>query len=302
MLKKTFGINVISSASGILPHTIRTWENRYQVFSPDRSVGGQRLYGEDDVAKAKLIVTLIDQGHTISSLAKHSLNDLRSLMFLKNTEKSKSNKVLTKIGTKTLLQYLTDYNIDSVASELRHLRLSTGVKEFIFEVVLPVMHETEKLALKGKFSVSQEHIISTFVRNQLNQINLSNEGPNSERFAIATPEGNLHELPILISDIICHANRVSTCYLGAAHPAECLSEAVNSLKCKTIVMGVVSSDQWNYKRKILPYLKSMDKYLKNRVKFILGGGVELDLPAYKNIENVKFVQSFEEFDRMLSDI
>ena len=164
------------------------------------------------------------------------------------------------------------------------------------------MHETEKLALKGKFSVSQEHIISTFVRNQLNQINLSNEGPNSERFAIATPEGNLHELPILISDIICHANRVSNCYLGAAHPAECLSEAVNSLKCKTIVMGVVSSDQWNYKRKILPYLKSMDKYLKNRVKFILGGGHEVDLPAYKKIENVKFVQSFEEFDRLLSDI
>ena len=301
-MKKTFGINVISSASGVLPHTIRTWENRYQVFSPDRSDGGQRLYGEDDVVKAKLIVTLIGQGHTISSLAKHSLTDLRSLMVLKNTEKSKSNKVLTKIGTKTLLQYLTDYNIDSVASELRHLRLSTGVKEFIFEVVLPVMHETEKLALKGRFSVSQEHIISTIVRNQLSQINLSNEGPNSERLAIATPEGNLHELPILISDIICHANRVSTCYLGAAHPAECLSEAVNSLKCKTIVMGVVSSDQWNYKRKILPYLKSMDKYLKNRVKFILGGGDEVDLPAYKNIENVKFVQSFEEFDRMLSDI
>jgi len=301
-MKKTFGINVISNASGVLPHTIRTWENRYQVFSPERSVGGQRLYGEDDVVKAKLIVTLIDQGHTISSLAKHSLNDLRSLMVLKNTEKSKSNKVLTKVGTKTLLQYLTDYNIDSVASELRHLRLTTGVKEFIFEVILPVMHEIEKLALKGKFSVSQEHIISTIVRNQLSQINLANEGPNSERFAIATPEGNLHELPILISDIICHANRVSTCYLGAAHPAECLSEAVNSLKCKTIVMGVVSSDQWNYKRKILPYLKSMDKYLNNRVKFILGGGVEVDLPVYKNIENVKFVQSFEEFDRMLSEL
>ena len=162
-MKKTFGINVISSASGILPHTIRTWENRYQVFSPDRSVGGQRLYGEDDVVKAKLIVTLIDQGHTISSLAKHSLNDLRSLMVLKNTEKSKSNKVLTKVGTKTLLQYLTDYNIDSVASELRHLRLTTGVKEFIFEVILPVMHEIEKLALlspKARVNIIRNYAVA----------------------------------------------------------------------------------------------------------------------------------------------
>ena len=161
------------------------------------------------------------------------------------------------------------------------------------------MHETENLALKGKYSVTQEHIISTIVRNQLGQINLANEGPNSERFAIATPEGNLHELPILIADIICHVNRVSTCYLGAAHPAECLSEAVNSLKCKTIVIGVVSSDQWNYKREIISYLKSMDKYLNGKLTVVLGGGSKVDFPIFNNIVNVKFVQSFLEFDKML---
>ena len=67
-------------------------------------------------------------------------------------------------------------------------------------------------------------------------------------------------------------------------------------------MGVVSSDQWNYKRKIIPYLKKMDMYLINRVKLILGGGFELDLPNFKNLENIKFVKSFEEFDKMLHEI
>jgi len=298
-MKKNLGINVISSACGILPHTIRTWENRYQIFSPERSNGGQRLYDEDDLFKAKLIVKLIGQGHTISSLANHSLNDLKKLILLKKSQDSVTKNSSSRIGIKNLLHNLTKYNIDSVASEMHHLRLSTGVKDFVFKVVLPVMQETEKLALKGKYSVSQEHIISTIVRNQLNQINLANEGPVSERIALATPEGNLHELPILISDIICHANRISTWYLGAAHPAECLSETVNALKCKTIVMGVVSSDQWNYKRKIIPYLKKMDKYLNDRVKLILGGGLEVGLPDFKNLKNIKFVQSFEEFDKML---
>ncbi len=301
-MKKTFGINVISSACGILPHTIRTWENRYQIFSPDRSDGGQRRYGEEDLLKAKLIVTLIDQGHSISSLAKQSPNDLRTLLRLKNSDFLKTKKFSEDLSIKNLLKDLTEYNLDSVASEISHLRLSTGVKDFIFKVVLPVMQETEKLALKGKYSVSQEHIISTIVRNQLSQINLVNEGPVSDRVAIATPEGNLHELPILISDIICHANRISTWYLGAAHPADCLSETVNALNCKTIVMGVVSSDQWNYRRKIIPYLKKMDMFLKNRVKLILGGGFELELPNFKNLENIKFVKSFEEFDKMLLEI
>jgi DNA-binding transcriptional MerR regulator len=285
-----------------MPHTIRTWEKRYQVFTPERSEGGQRLYSEVDLAKAKLIVALIEQGHTISSLARHSLQDLRSLLVVNKGEDSESGKMFTSVETKRLLQHLANFNIDMVASGMQHLRLSIGVKEFIFKIVLPVMHEIEKLYLKGMYSVTQEHIISTIVGDQLHQINLSNQGPNHDRFALATPEGNVHELPILIAEIICNANRVSTNYLGASHPAECLSEAVNALKCKTIVMGVISSAQWNYEKNIVPYLESMDKYLKNNVKVVLGGGREVDFPGFKNIENVKVIKSFEDFDKLLIEL
>ena len=301
-MKKEFGINVISTACGVMPHTIRTWEKRYQVFTPERSEGGHRLYSEVDLAKAKLIVALIEQGHTISSLARHSLQDLRSLLVLNKGEDSESGKMFTSVETKKLLQHLVNFNIDLVASGMQHLRLSLGVKEFIFKIVLPVIHEIEKLTLKGIYSVTQEHIISTIVRDQLNQINLANEGANPDRIALATPEGNLHELPILIAKIICHVNRFSTNYLGASHPAECLSEAVNALKCKTIVMGVISSEQWNYEKQIIPYLRSMDKYLKNKVIVVLGGGSEIDFPDFKNIENVRVVKSFEDFDKLLIEL
>jgi DNA-binding transcriptional MerR regulator len=301
-MKKEFGINVISTACGVMPHTIRTWEKRYQVFTPERSEGGQRLYSEVDLTKAKLIVALIEQGHTISSLARHSLQDLRSLLVVKNGENSESDKMLTSVEIKKLLHHLANFNIDLVASGLQHLRVSIGVKDFIFKIVLPVMHEIERLALKGIYSVTQEHIISTIVRDQLGQINLANEGPNHDRFALATPEGNLHELPILIAEIICNANRVSTNYLGASHPAECLSEAVNALKCKTIVMGVISSAQWNYEKNIIQYLELIDKYLKNKVIVILGGGSEVDFPGFKNIENVKVIKSFEDFDKLLIEL
>ena len=161
------------------------------------------------------------------------------------------------------------------------------------------MHEIEKLALKGVYSISQEHIISTIVSDQLHQINLANEGPNCNRFALATPVGNLHDLPIMIAEIICHANRVPTNYLGASHPADCLGEAVNALKCKTVVMGVISSVQWNYEKNIVKYLQSIDKYLNNRVGIILGGGYKIDFPDFENIGNIKFISSFEDFDKML---
>ncbi len=301
-MKKEFSINVISTACGVMPHTIRMWEKRYQIFTPKRSEGGQRLYSEVDLDKAKIIVSLKEQGHTISSLARHSLQDLRSLLEVNNRADSESEKMFTSIETKKLLKHLENFDIDLVVSGMQHLRLSMGVKEFIFKIVLPVMHEIEKLSLKGTYSITQEHIISTIVRDQLNQINLANEGPNTKRFALATPDGNLHELPIMIAEIICHANRVSTNYLGASHPAECLGEAVNAIKCKTIVMGVISSAQWNYEKNIVKYLESIDKCLRNKVEIILGGGYKIDLPNFKNIENVKFVSSFEDLDKMLKEI
>ena len=298
-MENKFSINVMSTATGVMPHTIRTWEKRYQVFTPGRSEGGQRLYSETDLDKAKLIVALIDQGHTISSLAKYSLKNLRSLLGHNNREDSESEKVFTSVEIKKLLKHLGNFDIDLVASGMQHLRLSIGVKEFIFKIVLPVMHEIEKLALRGVYSISQEHIITTIVSDQLHQINLANEGPNCNRFALATPVGNLHDLPIMIAEIICHANRVPTNYLGASHPADCLGEAVNALKCKTIVMGVISSVQWNYEKDIVKYLQSIDKYLNNTVEIILGGGYKIDFPDFENIGNIKFISSFEDFDKML---
>ena len=298
-MENKFSINVMSTATGVMPHTIRTWEKRYQVFTPGRSEGGQRLYSETDLDKAKLIVALIDQGHTISSLAKYSLKNLRSLLGHNNREDSESEKVFTSVEIKKLLKHLGNFDIDLVASGMQHLRLSIGVKEFIFKIVLPVMHEIEKLAFKGVYSISQEHIITTIVSDQLHQINLANEGPNCNRFALATPVGNLHDLPIMIAEIICHANRVPTNYLGASHPADCLGEAVNALKCKTIVMGVISSVQWNYEKDIVKYLQSIDKYLNNTVEIILGGGYKIDFPDFENIGNIKFISSFEDFDKML---
>lgn len=298
-MKKLLSIKAISVACGILPHTIRVWEKRYNAFSPERTDGGQRLYSEEDLARAKLMATLIAQGHSISNLAKLDQDNLRSLLLASNQAEAAPETIEAAVGTRKLLQYLANYNIDMVASEMQFLRMSTGAKEFIFKIVLPVMQEIGMMVAKGKYSVTQEHIVSTIIRDQLSKINLPNTSQDFGRFALATPDGNLHELAILIADIICRANRVSTSYLGASHPANCLGEAVSALKCQTVIMGVVSSDQWDYEKNMIPYLQALDKHLTSKIRVILGGGWEIDFPKFKNIEQVVVVKSFEDFDKIL---
>ena len=55
-------------------------------------------------------------------------------------------------------------------------------------------------------------------------------------------------------------------------------------------------------KNIAKYLQTIDKFLKNRVEIILGGGHKINFPDFKNIGNVKFVSSFEEFDKMLIEL
>jgi DNA-binding transcriptional MerR regulator len=295
---KSIGIKVISTACGIVPHTIRTWESRYQVFTPTRSAGGQRLYSEKDLRRAKLIAVLLDRGYTISKIAKSTEVELQELVLVsKRPQEAKSqDDTFAVISIRKLFTALSEYKINEVALEVEHLRASVGVREFIFEIVLPVMQKIGLMVAKGNYTITQEHIVSTIIRDLLGQIALPNLGDNNSRVTLATPDGNLHELSIIIADIICRANRVSTSYLGSSHPAECLSQAVNALNSNTIIMGVVTSDKWDYQKSMIPYLKKMDEYLDHPVKIILGGASKLDFPKFKNITEIEIIDSFENFD------
>ena len=41
---------------------------------------------------------------------------------------------------------------------------------------------------------------------------------------------------------------------------------------------------------------------KNNVKVVLGGVSEVDFQEFNNIENVKVIKSFEDFDKMLMEL
>jgi DNA-binding transcriptional MerR regulator len=63
--------------TGISPDTLRIWERRYQVVTPQRSPAGGRLYTSDDIARLKLIGRLVDKGDAIGVVAGLSLDELR---------------------------------------------------------------------------------------------------------------------------------------------------------------------------------------------------------------------------------
>lgn len=293
---------MISKSCGVLPHTLRAWESRYSVFNPERDEKGKRIYSESDLHKANLLASLVGAGHTISSLATYTIKELKSLSsdiqkFSTNSHEQNDHQISSK-----LLKHLELYEIEKVTNELQYLRQSSSTKNFILRTILPIMREVGIMVSNGKYSVTQEHIMSTIVRDQLSQITLQNIDGKLNHVAIATPDGNLHELSIIIANILCRSYKVTTRYLGASHPATCLAEAINILKTPIIILGSVTSDSWDYKKSIVPYLDEMDRSLALKVTVILGGGFDMNFPAFKKIEKVIVMPTFEEFDKYLENL
>ena len=60
-----YRIGTVSKLTGISPDTLRIWERRYEVVTPQRSAGGGRLYTTEDITRLKLIRRLVDKGDAI---------------------------------------------------------------------------------------------------------------------------------------------------------------------------------------------------------------------------------------------
>lgn len=73
-------IGMLSRLSGVPTATIRMWERRYEVLTPQRSPAGGRLYSTADVARLALLRQLIERGHAIGTIASLSESRLQQLL------------------------------------------------------------------------------------------------------------------------------------------------------------------------------------------------------------------------------
>src|SRR5947209_8781126 len=64
-----YNIQAVEKVSGLSSRTLRSWERRYGVPTPQRDDQGRRLYSERDVAIVRWLVARVQQGVAISRAA-----------------------------------------------------------------------------------------------------------------------------------------------------------------------------------------------------------------------------------------
>ncbi len=234
-----YSIKDLESLSGIKAHTLRIWEQRYNIINPKRSDSNIRLYDDSDLKLVLNISLLKEHGHKISEIAKYTLDEL-------------SNEVL-KISDQQLsypdqIHALTIAMIDMDEERFEKV-MSTNVLQFGFEntminIIYPFLTRIGTLWLTGSIGPAHEHFIINLVRQKMlvaidGQVLRADE--NSKKFILYTPEGEYHEIGLLFANYILRARNNKVVYLGQSLPFAELSHVVDYHKPDYIYTAITST-------------------------------------------------------------
>lgn len=222
-IKDVFSIKDLENFSGIKAHTIRIWEKRYNIFSPERSVSNFRSYSLQDLQKMLNISYLNRNNFKISKIAKLSNSEIE----VKVREHSSNDQ-----GNETEINDLkvSMLNFDtSLFNQVYSKLLSTqSFSQTVEKVFIPFLIDLGLLWQTNTISPANEHFISNLIiqkiQIQTEKLNI-NQAPSSNEYIhiLFLPKNEIHEIGLLYINYLLKLNGNKTVYLGQSIPLEDLN-------------------------------------------------------------------------------
>lgn len=302
--KEFFSIRQVIEITGLSEFTLRGWENRYHAFRPQRTDTGRRLYTLQDIEKARFLDELIASGHRISDIAHLTLGDLKKL--IANNQPVRPEKS-AKTEPLNFLRTITDkaqlFAWDEIKVLLDKIRKNEKTEIFIRDVLMPLVGHMGYLVGEGQFTVAQEHILSALIKEQLVLLRAkSRKNKSQSRLIITTPEGDLHDMGIVISATLAADQAVHTLFLGPSTPKSDLCESCIRYKGTHLLLSSTVSEREGAKESLYAYINFLDKNLPRKVHFLIAGrntanfNVKIDRP----LTVLKTMNEFMEFLKKLN--
>jgi DNA-binding transcriptional MerR regulator len=171
---RTYSIKDLENFCGIKAHTIRMWEKRYGILTPERSDSNIRHYSEEELKRLLTISILNRNGLKISKIARLTGNDLLHEV-LRQGSGDEAGDATFKPGE--LIISALRFSEEEFRERLYIFIKEKGMQEAYIEVFYPLMQKAKALWLTDCISRPQ----AQFIRNVIRTIIIS------EDMAIDTP-------------------------------------------------------------------------------------------------------------------
>lgn len=210
----TYSIKDLEQLSGIKAHTLRIWEQRYNLLNPKRTDTNIRFYDDDDLKLILNVALLNDNGYKISKIASMDQEEMRAEV-MKLTDRTLTHDDQIHALTICMIE-MDEERFDKVLSTNI---LKLGFEQTMMNIVYPFMSKIGVLWQTGAINPAHEHFISNLVRQKL-IVAIDGQVPTGvgKKFLLFLPEGELHEISLLFASYLIKSKGNKVVYLGQNTP------------------------------------------------------------------------------------
>lgn len=220
-IKVNFSIKDLENLTGIKAHTIRIWEKRYNLLSPNRTETNIRNYSTTSLQKLLNISYLNNNGFKVSKIASLKEDEIpikvREIASRAKIEDHAINALkMAMINFDQVLFYNT-YN---------NLLENKTFSEIFYTVFLPLLNEIGLLWQTNTITPAHEHFLSVHIKQKIlintERLQSLEPKPNSKTFVLFLPDNEIHDIGLLFINYQLRSKGYHTIFLGESVPMDSL--------------------------------------------------------------------------------
>ena len=305
-----YPIRYVVRQTGLKPHLIRAWEERYGAVHPERAPSNQRLYSDTDIRRLVLLKTAVDHGHAISAVAPLSNPDLQELVERGTTRQAPKGEAAPAAAAPAApsaaaaaqkldaaLEHILRLDVRGLETVLSQAAVGMPRQAFLGKIVLPLFHRIGNLWQAGELKIVNEHMASITIRAMLwDMLRTVETAATAPCIIVGTPAGHRHEFGALAAALTAAEAGWQAHYFGPDLPSEELAYAARKVEARAICLSLCHQ----LDDRTLPIeLTRLRRAVGPDMPVLIGGpGTETALDAVRAVNGL-IVNDLETFRRRL---
>jgi DNA-binding transcriptional MerR regulator len=287
-IKSTFSIKDLENLTGVKAHTIRIWEKRYGLLSPERTETNIRTYDLENFKKLLNVTFLYNQGYKISKIAKLQQGEI-----LKLVEKS-SLIDSDNYAINSFKSAMFEFSNSLFSKTYNELAEKKSFRQIFISVFIPLLKEIGILWQIGTIDPIHESFISESIKQKIivaiNQDQPKKEFKDAPIFALFLPFKEMHDIGLMYADYELIKAGVKTLYLGSSIPVENLVNLKNYHSNIYYLSYITTQPETTPTNNFIEKLTTILESKEQRV-WLMGPKVKNEIST----EKVRIVKDFEDF-------
>lgn len=243
-----YSISDLAELTGVKTHTLRVWEKRYGLLTPQRTDTNIRYYLDQDLKILMLVINLYNHGVKISRIAEMTPEEMEA-----------ECKLIVKVeedDEAKLLQCIAELDVTGMDTILdKHIR-KNGFESALMHLILPVLDKMELMWLSGSIEEAHEACFRELIkRKTIREIDAVANNCGGPKVIMFLPAGNQQELSHLFMHYFLRKQGLCITDMGCNISAECADFALR--KCNVECVLIVNADpvHWQFG----PFIKDLVK-------------------------------------------